>query len=226
MMRIPLWKDEHALVAALGRRARLGQFRQEESVPLFGRDFEAKLRTGGALALQIGTSGFAGVLRVRGGKADVLGVDLSEMRIAVERLVDAVLESAAGAAVAETDTLLEACGVAERRRAVARRAILKERFGDRRIGSMRRLCLDPGAGMARQMWETGMIRTAAAFVLAHVAEACVWLAIWWAAGQASLSGRLDAAGCGAGLCFWRRLFPCVCGRRDRRAGCRSGWEDC
>jgi len=191
MMPIPLWKDEHALIAALGRHDRLGQFRQEESVPLFGRDVEAKLRTGGVLALQMGTSGFAGVLRVRGGKADVLDADLSEKRVAVERLVDAVLEGAAGAAVGETDTLLEACRVAERRRAVARRAILKERFGDRRIGSMRRLCLDPGAGMARQMRETGMMRTAAAFVLAHVAEACVWLAIWWAAGQASLSGRLD-----------------------------------
>ncbi len=157
---------------------------------------EAILRTGGAFALQIGASqvgrsGFAGVLRVCSGKADVLDADLSEKRIAVERLVDAVLESAAGSAVAETDSLIEACGVTERRRAAARRAILKERLRDRRIGSMRRLCLDPGAGMARQMRETGMIRTAAAFVLAHVAEACVWLAIWWAAGQASLSGRLD-----------------------------------
>jgi ATP-binding cassette, subfamily B, bacterial len=194
-VRIPLWKDEQALIGALGRRTGLGQFRQEESIPLFGGDVEAKLRTSGASSLHIGKSGFAGVLGVRGGKADVLDADLSVKRIAVERLVDALLESAAvlesAAALAETDTLLEECGVPERRRAVARRAILKERFGDKRIGSMRRLCLDPGAGMARQMRETGMIRTAVAFVLAHVAEACVWLAIWWAAGQASLSGRLD-----------------------------------
>lgn len=195
-MQIPLWKDEPALIGALGRRAGLGQFRQEESIPLFGCDVEAKLRTGGAFSVEIGSlrtgkSGFAGVLSVRGRKAAVLDADLLVKRIAVERLVDAVLESRAGAAVAETDSLVEACGVTGRRRAVARRALLKERLGDRRIGSMRRLCLDPGAGMARQMRETGMIRTAAAFVLAHVAEACVWLTIWWAAGQASLSGRLD-----------------------------------
>jgi ATP-binding cassette subfamily B protein len=195
-MQIPLWKDERALIGALGRRAELGQFRQEESIPLFGDDVETQLRTGGAFSLQIGSleigkGGFAGVLGVRGGKAAVLDEDLSVKRIALERLVDAVLERAAGTAVAETDSLVEACGVTGRRRAVARRAILKERLGDRRIGSMRRLCLDPGAGMARQMRETGMIGTATAFVLAHVAEACVWLMIWWAAGQASLSGRLD-----------------------------------
>jgi ATP-binding cassette, subfamily B, bacterial len=191
MIPIPLWKDQRALIGALGRRSGLGQFRQEESIPLFGGDMEAKLRTGGVFALQIGNSGFAGVLRVRGGKADLLNSDLSVKRIAVERLVDAVLEGAAGAAVSETDALVEACGVAQRRRAVARRAILKERFAESRIGSMRRLCLDPGAGMARQMRETGMIGTAVAFVLAHLLEACVWLAIWWLAGQASLSGRLD-----------------------------------
>jgi hypothetical protein len=191
MMAIPLWKDEPALIKALARHAGLAQFRQEESIPLFGGDVEEKLRTGGTFALQIGKNGFAGVLGVRGGKADVLDADLSVKCMAVERLVDAALEGAAGAPVAETDALVKACGIAERRRAVARRTILKEQLGNRRIGSMRRLCLDPGAGMARQMRETGLIRTAAAFVLAHVAEACVWLAIWWAAGQASLSGRLD-----------------------------------
>ncbi len=190
-MRISLWRDEPALIGALARRAGLGQFRQEENIPLYGYDVEAKLRASGASSLQIGKSGFAGVLRVRGGKADLLDADLSVKRIALGRLVDAVLESAAGPALSETDSLIEACGVAARRRDGARRTILRERLGDRRIGSMRRLCLDPGAGMARQMRETGMIRTAYAFVLAHVAEACVWLAIWWAAGQASLSGRLD-----------------------------------
>jgi ATP-binding cassette subfamily B protein len=56
---------------------------------------------------------------------------------------------------------------------------------------MRRLSLDPGASIWRQFRETGMGGAAAAFLAAHVAEACVWLTIWQSAGHASLSGRLD-----------------------------------
>jgi len=190
-MPIPVWNDEAALIAALAHRAGLGEFREEDSTPLFGNGLEAKLRAGGVAALQIGKREFAGVVRVRGRRVDVLDSDFSVKTVPLDALIDAVLESAAGDALVETNGLLADCGVADRRRTAARRAILSERLANRRVATLRRLCLDPAASIWRQFRETGVFRTAASFLLAHVAEACVWLAIWRAAGQASLSGRLD-----------------------------------
>ena len=190
-MNLPLWTDEQELVGALSRRSGLERFRQQEVTPLFGGDLETRLRTSGTLALAIGRNGFVGILRVRGRHADLLDSNYSLKRIPLVQLVDAVLESAAGSALADAHQFVEKCGTADNRRAVARRVILTESLQDRPVGSMRRLSLDPGAGMFRQLRETGIIRTAIAFMLAHLAEACVWLAIWGAVGQASLSGRLD-----------------------------------
>ena len=190
-MRIPLWSDEKELTTALARDAELGEFLQEDCMPLFGGDLEARLREGGAAAIEVGKHRFAGVLRVRGGRVDLLDSDYSVKTVPMDSLVDTLLESAAGDALAQTDDLLEACGLPQKRRTVARRAILSERLRHQRVGTMRRLVLDPAAGIWRQFRETGMFGTAAAFLGAHVAEAIVWLAIWQSAGQASLSGRLD-----------------------------------
>jgi ATP-binding cassette, subfamily B, bacterial len=77
----------------------------------------------------------------------------------------------------QTHALLEECGMSNPR---GTRGTLSER-----------LALHPAAGIWRHFRETGMPGTAAAFLAAHAAAACVWVAIWQSTGRASLSGQLD-----------------------------------
>jgi len=201
MMPIPLWTDEKALTAALARNSGLGEFRQEQSTLLFGGDVEDKLSEAGAAAVQVGR-GFAGVLCVRGRRVDVLDSDYSVKALPVESLVDSLLESAAGHALAQTDGVLEQCKMLPEQRAAARRAILSEHLRTTPVGTIRRLSLDPAASNRRPFGETGLPAIVAVFLAAHLGEACVWLAIWRLAGQASIAGQLDIGW----LWGWTLLF--------------------
>jgi ATP-binding cassette subfamily B protein len=190
-MEIPLWSDERQLTAALAHRAGLNSFREEERVTLLGGSLEARLRDGGVFVVELGKCGFAGILRVRGSRVDLLDAEYKVRTAPLELLVDAVLKGAASEEVNATRKLLDECGLPAGKGARAARAILSERLCNKRVGGMRRLTLDPAASMWRQIRETRLLRAAACFISVHTMEAFVWLAIWQSVGAATLAGRLD-----------------------------------
>ena len=102
--------------------------------------FEDLLRGAGPALLQVPASpgqpaGVLVVLRARGGTVTLVGPDLRLRRCPVAALRDRVCAAIEAPLVAEVDRLLDMVGVAPRRRAGARRAMLRERLAKREVGA-------------------------------------------------------------------------------------------
>jgi len=186
------WSNQADLIAALARRAQTGEDCPVEDVPLYGANLEERLRGSGPAVLDLGAAGFLGLLQAGKRTAVTLAPDLSIRRVPLNRMVDTVFENQAPADVAEADRLLASCRTSRSRRPAARRAILRQRLHSRRLGTLHVVSTDPGTSFPRQLREAGLLRTLPAFAAAHTAETLLWLAIWWAAGQAALTGRVDS----------------------------------
>jgi ATP-binding cassette subfamily B protein len=179
MPRIVTWNDETALLDALARRSGMDEARVVERLGLYGGDLEATLQKAGAGVIDLGEGKFIGLL----GSDRILDPDLTVRRVTLEEIIDCVLAASGAGIPADIE--------AELLNPRARRALLCARLYDKRIGWLRRLTLDPGTGFFRQFRDAGLMQTLVAFVAAHALETCLWLGVWWAAGQAALSGRLD-----------------------------------
>ncbi|PWU08909.1 MAG: ABC transporter ATP-binding protein [Terriglobia bacterium] len=201
MPQLITWSSEAELTSALAHKTGLGDHFQTENVPLNGSNLESSLKHGGVAILKLGEGRYLGLVNGR-----ILHHDLSTRRVSWEEIADSVLEgSGFGSMGSGLDRLLESCGTAHSERARARRAILCQRLHARSLGTLRVLSADPGTGFFRQWRDAGLIRTAAGFVVAHFLETLLWLGVWWAAGQAAMTGRLDAGW----MLGWVLLMACL-----------------
>jgi ATP-binding cassette subfamily B protein len=190
------WSSQTELVSTLARQAGLDRGGaapdcQLEDVPLYGSNLHDELRRAPPAVLDLGSAGLFGLLGVSGRKATIVMPDLSTRRLSWDDLIDTVLESQTGGGAQDVDQLLASWDTQECGRGRARRAILRERLHNQRLGTLRLLSTDPGAGFSRQLRRAGVVRSLAAFVTAHGMETLLWMAVWAGAGQAALSGHLD-----------------------------------
>jgi len=186
------WSNQGELRGALARHANLGDGYETETSALCGRDLESKLRTEGPAILDMGEAGFLGIIETRKYKVLVLAPDLTVRRVPLAQIVDMLCSRANRKWTDEVDALLDRCGVRGAHRARARRTILCERLHKTRLATLTQISRHPGSSFLCQLREAGLLRTLLKFVAAHALETVLWLAIWWVAGQAALSGRIDA----------------------------------
>ncbi len=121
----------------------------------------------------------------------VLGPDLAVHRVRPELIRAALCAALEAPLAAEADRLLEAIGASPRRRARARRAILRERLASARIGGGWLLRQPPGSHIWPQMRHARLPRHLLVLAGAHAVQYVLWLLSWWVIGQGALQGRLD-----------------------------------
>jgi len=188
-----IWFDKDELAGALARQASLDEGYETEISALYGRDLELRLREAGPAILDLGEAGFLGIIETRKDRALVLTRNLTVRRIPLAQIIDRVCSAGSSKAGDEVDALLDSCGARGARRGRARLTILCERLHKTRLATMTQMSRHPGSSFLLQLREAGLCRTLLSFVVAHALQTFLWLAIWWAAGQAALSGRIDAA---------------------------------
>lgn len=124
-------------------------------------------------------------------KVPVLGPDLRRRRLSVETMRAALCSDIESPLVIEIDRLLDKAGVPDRRRAQARKAILRERLGATRISGGWLLRPLPGAHFWHQVRFAGLTPYFFYFTGAHAVQYVFWLLSWWIIGRGALQGYFD-----------------------------------
>lgn len=135
---------------------------------------------------------FLALLR-SGRRAVLVDASLNKRKVSSRVLCSALREPFEVPLTAQLDQLLENIGVARRRRASARKAILRERLSAITISDFWALRLPPGAGFFRQLRNAGVPRDAATLAVAHAVQYALSLLAWFVIGRAALQGRLESA---------------------------------
>ena len=118
---------------------------------------------------------------------------LRKRKVSTKIICSALREPLELPLIPQLDQLLERVGVARRRRAKARQAILRERLSAVMITGFWALRLPPGAGFFRQLRRVGALRDTAMLAGAHAVQYVLSLLAWFVIGRAALQGRLDNA---------------------------------
>jgi hypothetical protein len=187
-----MWRARTGAATTLARTAGLAELFEADTSPLFGGDLASRLRRSAPAVLDLGDRGVFAILSVRRGRATLLAPDLRTQRVSIDELVDLVIEPHTAGVTLPT-------GVPAKVESRVRRVILSERLHNTRLGSLTLLSRPPGTNFVRQLREAGLLGTLAGFTAAHLVETILWLAVWWAAGRAALSGLVDSGlmlGCG------------------------------
>jgi ATP-binding cassette subfamily B protein len=135
---------------------------------------------------------FLALLR-SGRRALLVDSSLNKRKVSSSVLCSALREPFELPLTPQLDQLLESIGVARRRRASARNAILRERLSAITISDFWALRLSPGARFFRQLRNAGVPRDAAILALAHAVQYALSLLAWFVIGRAALQGRLESA---------------------------------
>ncbi len=135
------------------------------------------------------------ILGLRGRRVGVLSPDLALRRVSVRDVRDWLCREIEAPVEPRVDRLLEqlqaSVGIAPRRAARARQALLRERLRRARIGEGWLLRRPPGAPFLQQLVAAGMTRALARFLGLYVIAYGLMLASWWVLGQGALSGHLS-----------------------------------
>lgn len=124
-------------------------------------------------------------------KARLIAPDLTVQACPLEAVRSAICAEHEAPLVGSIDALLEATGITEGRREVARRAILREQLAAHRLEGFWMLRLPPTAGFARQLMHEKVPRRLLAmlglFAIVYLFEILGWTLI----GDAALNGHVD-----------------------------------
>jgi ATP-binding cassette subfamily B protein len=138
-----------------------------------------------------GEPNYLALLESKGRHVRVLAPDLSISKLRPEIIAN-VLTSALEAPLTEgVSRLLAKAGVARRRLAQARAAMLRERLGQQRISGGWLLRLRPGASFWQQVRQAGLPRHLYRLVGLYALQYFLGLLAWWILGRAALGDRLD-----------------------------------
>lgn len=133
----------------------------------------------------------AAVLGRRGRGLVLLGPDLRARRVPISWVRAALCDALESPREAEIDRLLVEVGVARRRRARVRSAILGERLASAVIDGIWVLRLPPQASVRSQARREGLTRKLVGALALHGAEYGLWIAAWALIGAAALGGRFE-----------------------------------
>lgn len=151
--------------------------------------------------------GMLGLIELRGGRATLIGRDLQRVRVRESELEAALRNPVEAPLRAEVEAMLAECGIDGRKRDAAARAILTERLREQSAASMWPLRTPPGAGIWRQLQETGLVRRMAMVAGIHGVEYALWLAAWWVMGTTALAGRADRGWMMAWILLTATMIP-------------------
>lgn len=157
-------------------------------------ELKQMLRTIGPALLRLPTEeGFRIllVLRRRRGAVHLLDSQLSEHRVSVSVIAEALGASFERPLADQLDDLVNRIGGPKRKRAVARQAVLNERLGGVSISCGWILELSPGASFTSQLRRAHVLRHGVALAGAHAFQYALWLMAWWVVGRGTLEGRVD-----------------------------------
>ena len=121
---------------------------------------------------------------------------------------------AAGPAV---DRLVEAAGIAGRRRRRARAALLAERLAGKRLTGILLIRLAPGSGFWRQVRWANLHRALLGFAGCYLAGYSLLLASWWALGAGVLGGHFVRDG----ILAWGLILVSIVPFRAMDTWCRA-----
>lgn len=120
----------------------------------------------------------------------LLAPDLSMASVDTADICARLCEGLERPLLAELDEVLARAGVPPHRRARARRALLRERLGARRIGGLTLLRPSPESSLWHQARVAGLHRRLAALLLSYAAYYVLWVASWAVIGIGALDGQL------------------------------------
>jgi ATP-binding cassette subfamily B protein len=175
-----------AAAAGAGLEAEPVETSYGEIEALLGRAAPAFLRLPGEESPQ-----FLALARSGRRSAALLGPDHRLHRVPAATVRAALCRELDARIGPEVDALLERAGVPPRRRARARKALLRERLGKTQVGGCWLLGLPPGSGFRRQLRHSRLGRLAGRMVGAHAVQHVLLLSSWWVLGKGVLQGRLD-----------------------------------
>ncbi len=155
---------------------------------------EAHLRTAGPALIRLPgqeNPRFIALLTANNRGLSLIAPDLTIHNIASDVLQAALCSEIEAPLHAKIDSLLDQAEVPKRRRAHARRAILRERLNAVYVGNCWLLRTRPGSSFWRQLRSARLPRRLVALAVAHFVEYLLWIVAWWLVGAAALGGRLD-----------------------------------
>jgi len=155
---------------------------------------ESHLRTAGPALIRLpgqGNPRFIALLTANHRGLSLIAPDLTVHRIASDVLQAALCSEIEVPLLAKIDSLLDQAEVPKRRRARARKAILRERLNAVYVGNCWLLRTRPGSSFWRQLRSVRLPRRLVALAVAHFVEYLLWIVAWWLVGAAALGGRLD-----------------------------------
>jgi len=173
-------------------------------------DVEAFLRHGGPAIVRLRVDRefrFLGVLSGRGRKVRILTAEGATVPIPVATLRDWLCARLEDPLDAEVRAFLRRAGVSEKEEEAARRAILQQRLGAARIGSLWMIRSGAGASFARTLRRAGVPRRLVLLGAGHAAQYTLYLVAWWLVGRAALEGRVEAGWLAAWVLILLTLVP-------------------
>jgi len=185
--------DPRALEAWIEQAAsHLGVEAEPIVVPF--RELSDMLRSAGPTLLRVpgdGAPRFIVLTGPAGHDVQLLSPGGARARVSSEMLVEVLSRPFAGRASAEIERMLDAMGLASRRRAHVRSSLLRARLGPLRMGDMWTLRSPLGIGARRQLAEAGMPRRMVTVVVAQLATSMLLALAWWTIAQGVLDDQLD-----------------------------------
>jgi ATP-binding cassette subfamily B protein len=173
-------------------------------------DVETFVRHGGPAILRLRVDRefrFLGILGARGKKAKLLTPEGVIGTVSVTALRDWLCARLEDPLDAEVRAFLRRAGVAEKEEERARRAVLRQRLGAARIGSIWMLRAGAGASFARALRRAGVPGRLALLAVGHAGQYALYIAAWWLIGRAALEGRVEPGWMAAWMLILLSLVP-------------------
>ncbi|WP_437304870.1 ATP-binding cassette domain-containing protein [Sorangium sp. So ce388] len=143
----------------------------------------------------------------RGRDLSVLRADRSTARVPIEAITGRICRPLEAQALPEIDRVLARAGVRPRRRARARRALLRERLGAVIVDGIWSLRLPPGAPLRRQIAAARVPRRLLGLLAAHASAYTLWILVWMTVGRSILDDHLDEGWLVAGALLLATVVP-------------------
>ena len=172
--------------------ARLGLEAEPSAVPYEG--LERLIKNAGPAVLQVpgsDTPRFVFLLPRNRSRVSVLAPDLRTVPLHLEAFRALLCHKLEEAVAPEVEGLLDDAGIPDKRRRVAREALLLERLRAKELGGCWLLRQSPGASFWSQANRIHLPRRLATLLVAHAAEYLLLIVAWWLIGRAALAGHLD-----------------------------------
>jgi ATP-binding cassette subfamily B protein len=124
-------------------------------------------------------------------RPSLLTPDRTVVRVPAEVIRAALCRGVEAEREGQVERLLREAGIRGPHRARARRALLRELVGPKRVGGCWLLRPSGGAGLVTQVREVRLPRLLVGLLAAHAGQYGLWLLSWWLLGWMALTGRFD-----------------------------------